>query len=96
MAIVLAKWALSNSSFGVNPEDISNHRLLLNPKIPSALASSIFVTRQLLGIRPLLPLSFWAALDTAVMPEKVFFGSSSVGASVVGWNQGEDKNKIRL
>ena len=84
ISIIFAKWALSNSCFGDNPEDISNHRVLVKPKTPSALAKSIVVARQLLGIRPFVE-SLAAALDALAMPLKVFFGVSSSGWKIWSW-----------
>ena len=78
MFIILEKCALSNSCFGVNPEDKSNHRLLVKPKTPIALAKSMLVARQLLGIRPLV-VNFCATLEAFAMPLKVFLGASSSG-----------------
>ena len=76
MSIILAKCALSNSCFGVNPEDKSNHRLLVKPKTPIALAKSMLVARQLLGILPLVE-SLAAAFEAAAIPEKDFLGAPS-------------------
>ena len=71
IAFIFVDWALSNSSFGVNPEDMSNHLLLVSPKIPIALGSFMLLVWQLFGIRPLVVLSFWAALDIPMIPDKI-------------------------
>ena len=100
MSIVLEKCALSNSSFGVNPEDISNHRVLVNPKIPKALAASMVVVRQLLGIWPVVVLSFWAALETDSVPDNflsfpLISGEESLGTSMGVYNQGTKTKDFR-
>ena len=71
IAFIFVDWALSNSSFGVNPEDMSNHLLLVSPKIPIALGSFMLLFWQLFGILPLVVLSFWAALDIPMIPDKI-------------------------
>ena len=80
ISIIFAKWALSNSCLGVNPEDMSSHLVLVKPKVPKALAKSMVVARQLLGILPLVE-SFAAAFEATAIPEKVFF----LGPSSVSW-----------